>query len=357
MSVNATGCAPTPVVIPDHAPGLWSEPLGTATRAPSANEPLPPHPSPAWRAGLGRALAGPLTLGDSVIVAMGLDRNLTLLDRQTGDRVWRKRLNAPGADGPIVADGRIFVATGGQDGRVFAYSIRGKERWERRMGPVSGPLAATGDLVIAVMETGVVGALAMDDGAVRWLRRLPRAARAGAITYRDDVLVCSEDSMYRLRATDGEVLARGALPGTAIAPPARRGDTVVVATADGYLGALDAQTLRTLWTRDLNSPVFGGPAIARDSVFAVTLRGDTWRIPVDDPTGGDAMPVGAFVRAPVAPVRDGVLIGTLGGEILLVRGDSVLPLGRAEGPIEQQVLVRDGTMLVVDGRGRVHAWR
>jgi hypothetical protein len=68
------------------------------------------------------------------------------------------------------------------------------------------------------------------------------------------------------------------------------------------------------------------------------------------------MPVGAAVRAPTAPVRAGVLIGTLAGEILLVGTDSVMPQGRVEGPIEQPIIVRDGTMYVVDGRGRVHAW-
>ena len=103
--------------------------------------------------------------------------------------------------------------------------------------------------------------------------------------------------------------------------------------------------------------MFGGPAIARDSVFAVSVRGILWRIPLGNPDAADGIPIGAAVRAPASPVRDGVLIGTLGGEIVLVAGGSVVPQGRVEGPIEQAVIVKDGAMFVVDGRGRLHAWR
>jgi len=298
-----------------------------------------------------------LTLGDSVIVAMAVDRYLTVLNRQTGQRLWRKRLNAPGTSGAIVSNDRIFVATGGPEGRLYAFTIRGKKRWELRLGPLRGPLATTGNMVIATTEFGAVAAVDAASGHVRWSRRLPGASRAGVVRFGDALLVCTDDSVFRLRTADGEIDARNGLPGSPIAEPARQGDTLVVATADGYVASLDARDLQILWTVDVNSPVFGGPAIARDSVFAATLRGDVWRIPLTDPGGADAVPVGAPIRAPAAPVRSGVLIGTLGGEILLVRGDSVLPQGRAEGPIEQPVIVQDGTMLVVDGRGRVHAWR
>jgi len=357
MGVNASGCAPTKIVIPTSDPGVWSEPLGTATRAPSAAEPLPTKPTTAWRTGLGRAASGPLMLGDSVIVAMAVDRYITVLNRQTGQRLWHKRLNAPGTSGAIASNDRIFVATGGPDGRLYAFTLKGKKRWEQRLGPLRGPLATTGDLVIAATESGGVAAVDAASGKVRWSRRLPGAIRAGVVRFHAALLVCTDDSVFRLRAVDGVIEARDGLPGTPVAEPARQGDTLVVATADGYVVALDARDLHILWTVDVNSPVFGGPAIARDSVFAVTLRGDVWRIPLADPVAADVLPVGAPVRAPAAPVRDGVLIGTLGGEILLVRGDSVLPQGRAEGPIEQPVIVQDGTMLVVDGRGRVYAWR
>lgn len=357
MGVNATACAPKPHTVPEHDPGGWSEPLGTATRAPSAGESLPPEPKAWWETGLGRAASGPLAFGDLVIAGMAVDRNVSVLERATGDRLWRKRLNAPGTTGPVLAGDRIFTATGGTDGRVYGFTVDGKKLWERRVSFVHGPLALVNGLVVAATETGGVVALEARSGKPSWSRRVAQATRAGVAVHDDALLVAGEDTLYRLSPADGATIARGALPGTPIAPLARQGDTLLLATADGRVAALGATDLAILWTLDVNGTVFGSPAIARDSAFVVTLRGDLWRIPLGDPIQARALHLGTAVRAPAAPVRDGVLIGTLAGEILLVRGEAVAPLGRVEGPIEQAIIVQDGVMYVVDGRGRVHAWR
>ena len=357
MGVNATACAPKPRTVPEHDPGGWSEALGAATRAPSAGESLPPEPKAWWDTGLGRAASGPLAFGDLVIAGMAVDRNVSVLDRATGDRLWRKRLNAPGTTGPVLAGDRIFTATGGSDGRLYGFTVDGKKLWEHRVGFVQGPLAVIDGLVVAATETGGLVALEAGSGKPRWSRRVARATRAGVAAHDGSLLVASDDTLYRVSPADGATTVRGALPGTPIAPLARQGDTLLIATADGRVVALDAADLAILWTLDVNGTVLGSPAIARDSAFVVTLRGDLWRIPLGDPVRARALPLGTAVGAPAAPVRDGVLIGTLAGEILLVRGEAVTPLGRVEGPIEQAIIVQDGVMYVVDGRGRVHAWR
>lgn len=357
MGVNATACAPRKLEVPDTEPSGWSEPLGTSTRAPSADETVPDDPAQWWRANLGRAASGPPVLGRAVIVALGYDRYLTALDPSTGDRLWRARLSAPGAASPLVDGARIYAATGGRDGRLYAYSLRGRKRWERRLGFITAPLALADSQVIVATETGTVMATSARTGEERWIRQLSQAARAGVVAVPEGLLVATDDSVFRLATATGAIEARAALPGTPVAAAALQGDTVVVTTADGYLITLRGADLTPLWSLDLGAPVFGGPAVARDSVFAVSVRGVLWRIPIGDPGEADGIPTGAAVRAPPSPVRHGVLIGTLGGEILLVRGDSIMPQFRVEGPIEQPVVVRAGAMYVVDGRGRLHAWR
>jgi outer membrane protein assembly factor BamB len=357
MGVNATACVPRRIEPPASDPGGWREPLGTSTRAPSADETVPDDPAAWWRANLGRAASGPPVMGDAVIVALGYDRYLVALDRENGDRLWRARLNAPGAASPLLADDRIYAASGGRDGHLYGYTLRGKKLWQRRLGFVTAPLALVDSLVLAGTETGVVTACAASTGGVHWVRRLPQAVRAGVVPVPGGVLVATDDSVFRLDVATGEIRARAALPGTSVAPPALQGDTVIATTADGHVTTFRSGDLAPLWSLDLGAPVFGGPAVARDSVFAVSVRGVLWRIPLSHPEQADGIPVGAAVRAPPSPVRDGVLIGTLSGEILLVRGDSVMPQVRVEGPIEQPVVVLEGTMYVVDGRGRLHAWR
>jgi outer membrane protein assembly factor BamB len=343
--------------MPERDPAGWREPLGTSTRAPSADETVPEDPATVWRASLGRAATGPPSMSPDLIVSMGFDRYLVVLDPDDGGRIWRARLNAPGAAGPLVADDRIYAATGGQDGHLYAYSLRGKKLWQRRLGPLVAPLALVDSVLIVGTAVGTVTACATTTGNVQWVQHLSQAIRAGVVPVADGVLVATDDSVFRLDAATGDIAARAALPGTSVAPAAFQGDTVVATTADGHVMAFRSGDLELLWSLDLGAPVFGGPALARDSVFAVSIRGVLWRIPLGHPERADGIPIGAAVRAPPSPVRHGVLIGTLGGEILLVEGDSVMPLVRVEGPIEQAVVVRGGTMFVVDGRGRLHAWR
>jgi outer membrane protein assembly factor BamB len=132
----------------------------------------------------------------------------------------------------------------------------------------------------------------------------------------------------------------------------------VVTTAAGHIVALDRRSLATLWTVEAGSSFFGGPALARDTAFAVSLRGDLWHVPLSRPAGARAVPLGAPARAAPTPTRDGVLIGTVAGEIVLVRPDGTVETrGRVEGPVEQPPLALNGAIFVVDGRGRVHAWR
>jgi hypothetical protein len=60
-----------------------------------------------------------------------------------------------------------------------------------------------------------------------------------------------------------------------------------------------------------------------------------------------------------APVATGVLIGTAGGEVVFVGAGA--PRGRTlfrvDGPILHPPVVRDQTIYVADGRGKVEAWR
>jgi outer membrane protein assembly factor BamB len=344
--------------LPERDDGGWTEPLGLASRAPGAAETVASQPTEQWRSGLGRAAAGPPAFGDALIAVATVDRYVSVLLRESGDRAWRKRLNAPCVGSPLLAGDRIYVATGGLQGRVFALTIAGKKRWDRRIGPVSPPLALAGDLLVAATERGTVVALEARRGGTRWTRELPQAARAGVLRLADGLLVATDDSLYRLADSSGTVDARVGLPATVIGIPAWQGDTLVVATASGHIVGLDGRDLRVLWSVEAGSSFFGGPALARDTAFAVSLRGELWHVPLTHPDGARAVPLDAAVRAAPTPTRSGVLIGTLGGEIVLVRGDgAILPRGRVEGPIEQPPIVLDGMMYVIDGKGRLYAWR
>ncbi len=357
-SVNASACAPRIMHGPASDPSGWSEPLGSGTRAPSADETLPPEPDRWWRVGLGRAASGPPALGDQVIAVLGADRDLTLVQFESGKPIWRRRLSAPGAGGPLIAGDRVYAASAGRSAQVYAYRLEdGKRLWRREVGPVVGPIATAHGLVIVATEAGEVTALTPAGGQRRWTRRLHGPVRSGVTALGDDVLVASDDSLFLLAALDGTVRHSVAALGAVIASPAWQGDTIVLASPDGLLLGLGRHDLALLWSIRTDGPIFGGPVIARDTVFAVSVGGRLWRVPLANPYDHTSDRLGAPVRASPAPVANGILIGTLAGEVLLVGRDTVVRRARLAGPIEQPPIVRHGVLLVIDGKGTMEAWR
>lgn len=359
MGVNATACAPKVIEGPEREAAGWAVPLGSSTRAPSAGERVPAEPALHWRANVRRGAAGPPALGQRVIAVSTVDRAVTLLEWATGETIWRRSLGAPATGSPVLAGDRVYVATAGRQGKVYAYGLRrGNRLWDTRVGPVVPPIAATPGRVYVGTASGQVQALSVRRGQREWSRRLPGVLRLGPVDVGDTLFVATDDTLYLLSATDGAIAQRAAAPATVIAPPAWRGDTLVITSPDGWITGLARDDLRTLWAVPTGDPVFGMPAIARDTAFAVTLGGALWRVPLGAPAQAAAVPLGVTVRAPPAPTADGVLIATTAGEVLLARGaSSVERRARVDGPIEQAPIVRDGVLLVIDGKGRVYTWK
>ncbi len=358
MGVNATACAPSTLRGPERDRGGWSEPLGAGHRAPSAEQTVPAELAALWRAGVGRAAAGQPALGDSVIAVLALDRTLSLLVRSTGERVWRARLDAPGVGAPLIVGDRVYAATGGRQGRVYAFALRtGRRHWRQPLAFATGSIAATPGTVLAATESGRVVGLDASDGAARWTRRLAGPVRAGVVLFGDEVFVASDDTLYVLDLAEGSVRRHAAAPVIVAAIPAVLGDTLVATSPDGQIVGIDLRGPTLRWTVPTGSPIFGGPSVARDTVFAVTLDGAVWQVPLRDPTAATADSLHVAVRATPAPTRSGVLVGTLAGELLLVRGASVERKARVDGPIEQAPVVDRGILYVIDGKGRLHAWR
>jgi outer membrane protein assembly factor BamB len=359
MGVNATGCAPRIIEAPEEEATGWSVPLGTSTRAPSADQRTPVEPSLRWRANVRRGAAGPPALGERVVAVSTIDRAVTLLEWETGAQIWRRNLGAPASGAPLLVGSRVYVASTGRQGRVHAISLqRGNKLWDARVGPVVPPIAASPGHVFVGTENGTIRALGARRGESRWSRRLPGVLRCGPVDVGDALLVATDDSLYLMDPADGEILVRAAAPGTVVAPPAWRGDTLVFASPDGIIAGLARDDLRTLWSIPTGDPVFGMPSIARDTAFAVTLGGVLWRVPLATPGDATSVPLGVTVRAPAAPTADGVLVATTAGEVLFFTGvGPVEPRARVDGPIEQAPIIRHGVLLVIDGKGRVYAWQ
>jgi outer membrane protein assembly factor BamB len=273
--------------------------------------------------------------------------------------VWQHRLKGVGTTGALFTGTRVYAASGDAEGQVHAWDLlTGKARWNTKVGPVAGPIALREGTVYAATTAGTVVALGIDRGAERWRRAFRKPARSGVTILGDRVFVASEDSLYLLRPSDGSIETVEAAPGVVTQPPAMNGSTIVLASPDRFIAGLDASTLVVRWRVDVEHPIFGGVAIARDTAFAVTVAGDLWRVPLAAPAAASRLVLDRTIRAAPAPVRNGVLLGTVAGEILFVDGRAGAPrwVRTVDDPMEFPPVVDRGTIYVYDGRGTVHAW-
>lgn len=352
-AVNATACIATARVGPDR---------DEARLDAAAGESLAATPEPRWQTDAGRAVRGSPAIGARVIAVGTSDRNVVLLDRATGEQIWRQRVSGPVAGGPLLAGNLLYVATqAGPDGRVLALRLTtGKVQWRASTGGVTAPLARMGDQIVAVTDGGDVIALDAATGAQRWRRSLKRGARAAPVSTAEGIVVATlGDSLYLLDSATGAVRAQRATPGAVLGTPAANGHRLYLATTAGRLVALELPTLTVQWDRPLDDAVFGAPALVGDTLYALSARGTLWRVPVDAPDRARTVALGVPTTAGPTPIAGGVLVASVAGEVMVVdaASDSVRWRTKRRGPIEGPPLVRDRQLILITGDGTVEAFQ
>lgn len=355
-------CVPVVKPGPARQEQGWTAYLGSARHDAAAGETLNPDPRPLWRAAIGRAVRGSPALGETVLAVGTVDRTVVLVDRTSGDVFWRQRVDGTIRGGPLLDEDRLYVATEAQpEGRVYALRLRdGKTIWRTRVGSVAAPLAYDGEALFAGTEGGGVVRVDPEGGTVKWRRALSGAIRAAPVaTPHGLAVVTTADTLYLLDRATGLVRARRATPGTVIATPATDGRRVYLGTTDGRVLAVDLPDLTVRWERAAGDAVYGAPALSHDTLYVLTRDGGLWLIPVDEPGAATRHALGIVAIAGPTPVAGGVLVGSVSGEILLVDRGSGTILWRAQvaGPIEEPPLVQGRQLVVVAGRGDIHAYR
>ena len=361
-TVNAAACVPVSRLGPARQDLGWPAYLGTARHDISAAETLNPDPRPLWRTDVGRAVRGSPALGETVMAVGVAERFVVLLERTTGEVVWRQRVQGTIHAGPLLDEDRLYVATeASPEGRVYALRLKdGRPLWSTRTGSIEAPLAFDGDAIYAGTETGAVLRLDTERGRPAWRRELSGAVRAAPVPTPDGIAVATtNDTLYLLDHTTGEVKQRLPTPGTVLGGPALEGRRLFLATTAGHVLAIDLPALTVRWDHLAGDAVFGAPALVRDTLYVLARNGTLWLIPADQPSEARSLALDIVATAGPTPLVPGVLVASVSGEVLLVERTTGHILWRAQldGPIEEPPLVRDRQLVVVAGRGDIHTYR
>ncbi len=163
-----------------------------------------------------------------------------------------------------------------------------------------------------------------------------------------------------LDAASGEIVTRVALGTSTAAPLALANDsTAVLTTPAGSVIAVTIPAGRIAWRHEVARPIFGSPVVARDTVFALTSDCTLWMIPEGLRSAADSTMLGCNSVATPLITRDGVLVATIDGEIVLFdRSTGRRRWERHVGAeLRQAPMFVDGRVLVAPTYGPVVSYR
>ncbi len=183
-----------------------------------------------------------LPTASAVVIAGG--RELTGIDRGSGQRVFSVTLAAGIAAGPIAVGG-AFVAGDGR-GTLLALDARGKRLWERDLGSgIAGLVPGTrGESVLARTEDGRLLELGLD-GELQLEHLAPAPLTAVAPGVGTHCAAAADGAVLRVgRGSGAAERALDLASGVVDAMPAADG-TVLLATSGGELVVLEAEAARS----------------------------------------------------------------------------------------------------------------
>jgi outer membrane protein assembly factor BamB len=211
----------------------------------------------------GRPYAGAAIEGGIAYVPGG-DGVLYALRVATGEKVWEYQAAEELVTTPTITADRVLIAS--QSETVFAVEREtGKWAWQYRRDAPSGftirgtaqPVVSDGQVYMGFAD-GALVALGLDDGVARWERKLTVSGGTQfldvdttvALDGRGHLYAASyKDGIYALDAKSGDIEWSTSRPG--ITSLLLRG-SVLFATGDGSLSALETGKGRALWSVSLS---------------------------------------------------------------------------------------------------------
>lgn len=349
-------------------------------------EPLPPNPQAlkvalVWSQNVGGGGDGQL-LGlapgtqDDLVAAASAHGNVMVFDAATGKRQWSRHVKGRLSAGPAIGAGIVVVTK--RNGNVVALDAKtGAPKWNQFIGaPVIANPAIGSDVVAVKTIAGTLIGLSPETGEELWTVN----ENVPSLTLRFDTRPLIADGVVYAGFADGKVAAVNPETGKELwrkqIAQGQGGNLVAdmvdvggllayaagdlyVATYQGRLAALDASSGQVLWGRDVSSytgvtldaaHVYVADAEGRVSAFDLVTGVPEWS---NDKLGYR----GLSVAVPFGPV---VAVGDKKGYLHFIDRDKGTYLDRvhvSDGAIRMPPVVVDGLLIVLDGDGRLAAYR
>ncbi len=289
----------------------------------------------------------PAVAGDAVIVAIRPGRVMSL-NRQTGTLSWDTHLKSPIVASPVVVNGTVYI--GSADKKLYALdAATGRQRWAfATQDWIVSAVAYAGDRVIVASQDSRLHVVGAETGRQRLVYEtgIGRHIGAGPAVQGDRVYFCS---------VGGRVWA---IDGRATTYPLERG--LLFWQTNLYLwGMLSKPPIQkgSIWSKRVGGDVRHSPAVAHDTIYVTTSRGEV--VTLDAATGTERWRTNVGVAITAAPTVAGpvALIGTESGVVfgLDAHTGEMLWQFKTAGKITGSPIVAGDTMYVASHDGALYA--
>lgn len=309
------------------------------------------------------------------VYAASFDGNVSALDPETGDRVWRTDLEILLTAGPGIGAGLVVVA--GYDGDIVALNdADGSESWRINIGGESlAKPVISGESVIIYTNDGRLRVFSTFDGSARWeIEQSPpaltlRGAATPIIVGASVITGFDNGRLVASTLNDGEVMWEAV-----ITPSTGRSDLDRLADIDGALAvvgqdvyasgyqgrvvAMAAESGQVLWDRDLSG--FSGLAADWENIYVSGDDGEV--IALLRRNGSDVWRNNILLRRdPTAPAafHTTVVVGDFEGYVHFFSNTDGTLVARervGKGMISGQPLVAGDKLLIQSESGTLSAF-
>lgn len=237
-----------------------------------------------WKLELSRGGSAPLVWADSLLLVASLDRNLHLVSTAPEPRVrWKDGFKGGFSAAPVVTRDRIYLPELDQGGRLVALDRASRRiEWTADAGDLAASPIVSEGRIFTVSTLGELGAWT-EAGAELWRTELEtrvssRPALAGQVL----VVASSDGRLHAINAESGEPIATtdpdaGPIWGDLVLLPAEGNgaSTVVFATLGGQVIEVDAD-LNIVRQRSFPSNFYAGPTHSGERLYLVGHEGTIW---------------------------------------------------------------------------------
>lgn len=272
-----------------------------------------------WRSkhvGARETTFGAPSAGAGLIFVGTIDEEVLGLSPDSGEPVWRRRVQGAVQQAPILDQDRLVVTTS----KGYLYVLRagnGQVIWGRPLElGMQTPIVSAGQIFVSAGR--VLSAIDISSGTISWEFQAGSTITTRPAISGHSLLVGTERGvLHALRSANGQELTRTQFNGGLGAAPAVSVDAIFVVDRSGGVTMLSADARRVFWHLDVGAAIYSTPLLAGGKLFFGASNGVFYTIDTADGRHLARMQLGGGIDT----------AAVLGNGVIYVRADDIYALG------------------------------